>query len=217
MGSAGRMSRFDHEAVAMPWMAGLSPCLRVPVAARDLAAIEAHVGGIVREVPDHPDAPGYLVSATVMADIDQTLPVWDLQGASIFHAEMQLWVHVESQRYRRRFAEAFPNFDIRLKDIDHVMNRHVARLKGFHDVRLVAISRGANRSSGAISEKWAIEYHGSERMQERHRQSKAQVQYADIADLAKMLDIVIGGGVMDQLNEVQYLFRPNGPVVSTGP
>ena len=144
----------------------------------------------------------------MMADMDRNLPVWDLEAASVFHAEPQLWVHVDSRRYRRRFADIFPNLDIRLKDIDHVMNRHVARLKGFHYVRLVAISKAANRSSGAISEKWAIDYHSSEAMQQRHHQSKARIQYADIADLAKMLDMAIGGGVMDQLNDVQFLFRP---------
>lgn len=196
----------------MPWLAGLSPGLRVPVAPRDRAAIEAHVGAILREVPNSSGSPSYLVAATMMAPVDRRLPVWDLEAASIFHAEIQLWVHVDSRKYRRQFADAFPTLDIRLEDVDHVMNRHVARLKGFHYVRLVAISRAANRSSGAISEKWAIEHHGSQAMQRRHRRSKARVQYADIADLAKMLDIAIGGGVMDQLNDVQHLFRPRAPV-----
>ena len=202
------MTIFDIEAAGMPWVAGLSPCLRVPVAARDLAAIEAHVGTVVRQIPDRPDAPGYLVSVRRMVDIDRRLPVWAVPQSSIFHSEMQLWVHVDSRRYRSLFAEALPDIDIAGKDVDHVTNRHVARLKGLPYLRLVAISRAANRSSGAISEKWAIEHHGSEEMQRRHRQSKARVQYADLADLAKMLDIAIGGGVMDQLNEVQYLFRP---------
>src|SRR5207253_2180982 len=130
-----------------------SPCLRVPVAARDPAAIEAHVGAIVREIPDSCGFPSYLASAAMMVPIDRTRPVWDLGAASVFHAEVQLWVHVDSRKYRRQFADAFPTLDIRLKDIDHVMNRHVARLKGFHYVRLVALSRSANRSSGAISEK----------------------------------------------------------------
>ena len=210
------MTSFDIEAATMPWVAGLSPCLRVPVAARDMAALEEHVGSVVRQISDRPGVPGYLVSASRMVDIDRTLPIWDVPQSSRFHSETQLWVHVDSPRYRRLFAKALPNIDISEKDIDHVTNRHVARLKGFPYLRLVAISRAANRSSGAISEKWAIEYHGSEEMQRRHRQSKARVQYADIADLAKMLDIAVGGGVMDQLNEAQYLFRPRQPVVPGG-
>ena len=195
----------------MPWVAGLSPCLRVPVAARDLAAIEKHVGTIVREIPDRPNPPGYLVTPHTTPDVDPRLPVWDLPEASILHERMQLWVHVDGRRYRPQFAKAFSDIDILGKDIDHVMNRHVARLKGFHYVRVVGISRAANRSSGAISEKWAIDYHGSEEMQRRHRESKARVQYADIADLAKMLNIAVGGGVMDQLNDVQHLFRERRP------
>lgn len=192
----------------MPWVSGLSPCLRIPVAARDVAAIEEHVGTVVRQIPDRPDAPGYLVSAQRIADVDRRLPVWEVPQSSRFHSEGQLWVHVDSRRYRKMFAETLPSIDIAGKDIDHVTNRHVARLKGFPYLRLVAISRAANRSSGAISEKWAIDYHGTEEVKRRHRQSKARIQYADIADLAKMLDIAIGGGVMDQLNEVQYLFQP---------
>ena len=116
----------------MPWVAGLSSCLRVPVAARDLAAIEKHVGAIVREVPDHPNPCGYLVAPRATPDGDPRLPVWDLPEASILHARMQLWVHVDGRRYRRQFAEALPDIEILEKDIDHVMNRHVARLKGFH-------------------------------------------------------------------------------------
>ncbi len=195
----------------MPWAAGLPACLRVPVAARDLSAIEQHVGTIVREIPDGPNPPGYIVGPHTIPDIDPRLPVWNLPEASILHERMQLWVHVDGRRYRSQFAEAFSDIDILGKDIDHVMNRHVARLKGFHYARVVCISPAANRSSGAISEKWAIDYHGSEEMQRRHRESKARVQYADIADLAKMLNIAVGGGVMGQLNDVQHLFRERRP------
>lgn len=205
------MSVYDQEAARMPWVAGLAPCLRVAVAARDPDAISQHVGTIVREMRDLPDAPAYLVSPAATEEIDRGLPVWDRQESSIFHSEMQLWVHVESKRYRRLFAEGLPDVDITAKDIDHITNRHVARLKGFGYLRLVAISPSANRSSGAISEKWAIEHHRSEEMQRIHRQSKARVQYADIADLAKMLNIAIGGGIMDQLNDIQYLFRQRAP------
>ena len=202
---------FDLEAVTMPWMAGLSPCLRIPVAARNAHAISAHVGTIVSESQDRSGLQAYLVSATRIAEPDPGLPVWDLPAATIFHAPVQLWIHVDSQRYRPLFAKAFPEIEIAGKVIDHVTNRHVARAKGFSYVRLVAISRAANRSSGSISEKWAIDYHESAHMQEQHRKSKARVQYADVADLAKMLDIAVGGGVMDQLNEVDYLFRQRKP------
>lgn len=85
------------------------------------------------------------------------------------------------------------------------MNRRVARLKGFEYVRLVAISRGANSSSGGLCEKWAIAYHGTPDMRATNAASAAKIQYADIADLVKMLDIKTGGGVMDAVNEAQKL------------
>jgi hypothetical protein len=39
-------------------------------------------------------------------------------------------------------------------------------------------------------------------------ESRASVQYADLADLVKMLDIKTGGSVMDPVNEAQAWVRP---------
>lgn len=85
------------------------------------------------------------------------------------------------------------------------MNRRVARLKGFAYLRIVPISRAANSSHGGLSEGWAVEYHGSPRMTALNRASKAKVQYADLADLVKMLNMEGGGSFMDTVNEAQKL------------
>ena len=71
---------------------------------------------------------------------------------------------------------------------DHVLNRRVARLKGFSYLRIVPISRGANSSHGSLSEGWSVAYHSTPQMREINRASLASVQYADIADIAKMLN-----------------------------
>lgn len=83
------------------------------------------------------------------------------------------------------------------------MNRRVARLKGFSYLRIVQISRGANSSHGSLNEGWAVEYHGSPMMMKKNRESLASVQYADIADIVKMLDVKGGGSFMDDVNEMQ--------------
>jgi hypothetical protein len=130
--------------------------------------------------------------------------------AVVLHFRTQVWVHVDYPAYRRAYARAFPNTDLTSLVLDHVMNRRVARLKGFAYLRIVPISRGANSSHGSLSEGWAVAYHGSPEMVVKNRASKALVQYADISDVAKMLDLQGGGSLMDGVNEAQKLVELTG-------
>jgi hypothetical protein len=101
--------------------------------------------------------------------------------------------------------------------IDHVLNRRVARLKGFAYIRLVAITRGANSSSGGLCEKWQLAYNSSDRMREINAKSQASVQYADLADLVKMLDMKTGNSIMGGVNEAQVLVDwPGGKSTTRG-
>jgi hypothetical protein len=85
------------------------------------------------------------------------------------------------------------------------MNRQVARLKGYTYLRIVPISRAANSSHGGLSEGWGVEYHSSPKMMELNRASQAVVQYADLADIVKMLNMEGGGSFMEIVNEAQKL------------
>ena len=134
--------------------------------------------------------------------------MWQLAEAKVFHAPYQVWVHVDFKAYRRAYTQAFPAERLDDRVLDHVLNRRVARLKGFAYLRIIPISRGANSSSGGLSERWAFEYHSSPEMRQRSLESRASVQYADLADLVKMLDIKTGGSIMDPVNEAQALVRP---------
>lgn len=49
----------------------------------------------------------------------------------------------------------------------HILNRRVARLKGFRYSRIVPITRGTNSSHGALNEGWSVEYHASPGMMEK--------------------------------------------------
>ena len=90
------------------------------------------------------------------------------------------------------------------------MNRRVARLKGFEFLRIVPISRAANSSHGGLSEGWAVDHHSSPDMRERNRLSEAAVQYADLADIVKMLNMQGGGSVMEIVNDAQHLVAVRG-------
>jgi len=85
------------------------------------------------------------------------------------------------------------------------MNRRAARLKGFEYLRIVPISRAANSSHGGLSERWGVAYQSSPRMMAINRASQAVVQYADLADIVKMLSMEGGGSFMEIVNEAQKL------------
>jgi hypothetical protein len=201
-------TEIDPEAARTPQRSALPPCLYVAIGARDEAAIERYVGRIARVLAAGTANQALLIDAHDPPPRDTRLPIWQMAEARILHAPQQVWVHVDFAAYRRAYAQALPSEDLRHLVLDHVLNRRVARLKGLAYLRIVPISRVANSSSGGLSERWAVEYHGSQYMQQRHRDSRASVQYADLADLVKMLDLKTGGSIMDPVNAAQSWVRP---------
>lgn len=195
----------DQHAVRIPQESGLLPCLYVPLAARDTNAIETYVGNIVAPLTTGSPSKAFLVEAHTPEKADARLPIWDLPEAAILHYPRQVWVHVNYNGYRRAYSQAFPDTDLTGLVLDHVMNRRVARLKGFVYLRIVPISREANSSHGALSEGWGVAYHSSPRMIELNKASKAVIQYADLSDIVKMLNMEGGGSFMDNVNEAQKL------------
>ena len=84
------------------------------------------------------------------------------------------------------------------------MNRRVVALKGFQFVRLTPTSRTAN-SSSAFSEGWGVTLHRTPEQRAANRRRGAFIQYADLTELMLMLNMRLGGGVMDAVNEGQKL------------
>jgi hypothetical protein len=193
----------DEHAVRIPQQSGLLPCLYIPVAARDAHAIEAYVGRIV--TPLGAAGKAFLVDAHEPETPDTRLGIWNLPEAAVLHVALQVWVHVDYRAYRRAYVQAFPTVVLGELVLDHVMNRRVARLKGFAYLRIVPISRAANSSHGGLSEGWAVDHHSSPAMQQRNAASPAMVQYADLADIVKMLNRQGGGSYMEAVNDAQQL------------
>ena len=189
----------------MPWMAGLLPCLYVPIAARDSSAIEAYVGKIHAQLSLRSKRKALLVEAHEPEKPDDRLSIWSLPAAAVLHYPWQVWVHVDYSGYRRAYIRAFPDTNLTDFVIDHVMNRRVARLKDFKYLRVVPVSRAVNSSHGGLSEGWAAEYHSSPRMVKLNKASQAVVQYADLSDIVKMINMEGGGSLMENVNEAQKL------------
>lgn len=182
----------------------LPECLHVPVAAVDEDAIRDYVGSIEPITVGRPPYRALLVTVQQPAKIDPSLPIGDHPNAAILHGRRQVWVHIAFNRYRDAYRKAFPDEEIKGRVLSHAMNRRTAALKGFDFVRITPTSRAGN-SSSSFSEKWAVELHGSARAVATRRLRPPFIQYGDLSDLMLMLDMKLGGGVMDAVNEGQRL------------
>lgn len=195
----------DQHAIRIPQKSGLPSCLYMPIAARDTNAIEIYVGKIVAHLGMRYPQDALLLEAHEPEKADLRLPIWSLPEATVLHYPKQVWVHVDYGSYRRAYIRAFPDANLADSVLDHVMNRRVAGLKDLTYLRIVPIYRSANSSHGGLSEGWGVDHHSSPRMIEINRASQAVVQYADLADIVKMLNMEGGGSFMDIVNEAQKL------------
>lgn len=186
---------------------GIPHCLHVPIAATNEQAITDYVGDIVQVLSGRGARKAFLVQAHPSPAIDTCYPIWDHPGSTIFHRPLQVWVHVGYGRYRPAYRRAFPDEDIQDAVLSHALNRRVAALKGFDFVRLTPTSRAAN-SSSAFSEDWGFALHSEDSQMKANRRLGAFIEYADLTGLMLMLDMNLGGGVMDAVNEGQKLVRP---------
>jgi hypothetical protein len=186
---------------------GIPLCLHVPIAAVDEAAINTYVGEIRQTLSGKGYRKAFLVHAYPPPPVDPCYPIWDEPGSAIFHRPLQVWVHVGFTRYRRAYQRAFPDEPLGDSVLSHAMNRRMAALQGFSFVRITPTSRGAN-SSSVLVEGWGVALHSDPYQMEANRRRGVFVQYADLTDLMLMLDIKLGGGVMDTVNEGQKLIRP---------
>jgi hypothetical protein len=182
----------------------LPECLHVPIAAVDEDAIRNYVGNVERVVSGRGLRKALLVTVPEPAQIDPLLRMSDHPNAGIFHARRQVWVHVAYKPYRRAYKRAFPDENIDGLILSHAMNRVTAVHKGFDFVRLTPVSGIANVSS-AFSEQWAKALHKPK--EPIRRTGPPFIQYADLSDLMLMLDMMLGGGVMDAVNEGQKLLE----------
>jgi hypothetical protein len=187
----------------------LPECLHVPVAAVDESAIRDYVGDIEQVLAGGSPRKAFVVKIPEPPEIDPLLPIADHPNASVLHARRQVWVHIGLQSYRKAYRKAFPDETITDKVLSHAMNRRVAALKGFDYVRITPVSRGGN-SSSAFSEQWGVALHGSPAQMASRRIRPPFIQYGDLSDLMLMLDLKLGGGIMDAVNEGQKLVRRRG-------
>ena len=176
----------------------------VPIAAKDEADISTYIGEVTTILSKGSPNKAMIVEPYRIPKKD-SLPIWELPGSDILHSPRQVWVHVDYSGYRKAYLTGLGDTVKPGHVLDHVMNRRIARLKGFSYIRLVPISRAANSSSGSMAEQMGVAYHSSPRMRRLNAASKARIQYADLSDVVKMLNIKTGGSLQDPVNMAQAL------------
>jgi hypothetical protein len=189
-------------------------CCHIPIAARNEAAIEEYIGQIVRVLRPALPNRALLVRAYDAPPLNRRLPIWALRESAMLHHPHQVWVHVDYKGYRKAYASAFPDESLDEVVLDHVLNRRMARAMRFDYLRIVPISRGANSSSGGLPEKWGIAYQNSSAMLQINARRQSFIQYADLGDIVKMLNLKTGGALQDAVNDAQSLVRE--PATSAG-
>ncbi|MDR3487392.1 MAG: hypothetical protein P4M05_21110 [Bradyrhizobium sp.] len=185
----------------------LPECLHVPIAAVDEAAIARYIGDVIGVFGRRSTRKALLVRTRTVLCPDDRFPIWGLEASAILRSELQVWVDVAYTRYRWAYCCAFPEEALGDKVLSHAMNRRVATLKGFQYVRITPTSRRAN-SSSRFSEDWGVALHRASTRTASEWRRGAFIQYADLSELMLMLDMNLGGGVMDAVNEGQRLVRP---------
>lgn len=187
---------------------GLPPSLLIPIGAKDENSIIKYIGSIERTLVQGFPNKAFIVNVEPHGEINKKLAIWKHPESTALNQCLQVWVHVDYKQYRQVYKMAFPEVDLSNKVVDHILNRRVARLKGMNYIRLLPISRAANSSSGSVSEQYGYEYFMSKEMQEIYKD--IYVQYADLADIVKMLDIKTGGSFQEGVNEAQKYLLEDG-------
>jgi len=185
----------------------LPRCLHIPIAARSIDAIERYIGKAEVVLKDRHGRLALSVHAAPPEELDESLVIWDIPESAVLHSSPQVWVHVDFRAYRKAYVAVRPMDNVAGMVIDHVRNRRVARVMGFEYVRLVPISRGANTSSGGLTEKWELEFQKKPENKAWHAAHPTFIQYGDITDLAKMLDMRMESGQHDPVNVLQKRLR----------
>jgi hypothetical protein len=186
---------------------GLPDSVLTPTLAVDRSAIEEFVGEIVRV---YGQENAYLVRGFRPFPVDHRYPIWTQPNADRIHQEYQVWVRVSYTRYRAAFRNLVPTVNIDGLILHHVPNRRYAKKCGFEYIRLVPISRASN-SSSAFSEDWGVNLDKVvPNYFEKHRARGYRIKYADLTDLLAIMDMQVGGGVMEVVRLAQDLVEVPG-------
>lgn len=179
---------------------GLHSSLLIPIGARNREAIEKYIGSIDITIGDNE---AFVVNFVPLEPPNE-LPVWTHNRGALLTDSIQIWVDIDFKNYRKIYLQYYKVID---KDdvIDHIMNRRFAKKLGYKYVRLLHISRDVNSSAGRGGESMAFNNLDAS-MEINPDINNNEIVYADPMDLSKMLNIKVGGSVLDAVRDNHFLF-----------
>ena len=89
------------------------------------------------------------------------------------------------------------------------MNRRMAVVQGFGFVRVVPILRSTN-SSSSLGENWGLRLFSDPAHLARHKAKGFRIKYAGTDEILVMMDVLLGGGIMEVSRIAQNLFDVPG-------
>ncbi len=179
---------------------GLPICLLIPIAAKNKNAIEKYIGSIKTAIGNDE---AFVVNFEPL-ELPNELPIWKHNRGHLLNSSTQIWVDVDFQNYRNVYLQYYSEIS-KYYVIDHVTNRRFAKKCGFRYIRLLHVDREVNSSSGRGAESLAmknIDYV----LENNSIINDNAIEYADPADLAKMLNIKVGGFGLDGVRICHDLF-----------
>lgn len=194
------MFEVDQKAKARALKLGMPPDVHIPIGARDKGSILKYIGSI-ETISTIPPESAIIVTPHFCPELNKKLPLWKLKESEILHCRKQVWVHVNYKSYRAAYKIACPEENVSDFVLDHILNRRVARLKGYDYLRIIPVAKSVNTSSGAVTEKYGFEHHSTDRMKSINQEDQAFIEYADIADMVKMLNQKTGGKFQDIIRD----------------
>lgn len=181
---------------------GFHDSLIIPIGAKSKEDIQNYVGSI-DETFGKDNA--LLVSFSPLSPPNH-LPVWQQERSFWLNYPRQLWVDVDYRNYRKAYQKVFSEvIEDSVYVVDHIMNRKLARSMGYRFVRLLHISRKSNSSGGRGGETYANSNLPIS-LRVNPEANASEIVYADPMDLAKMLNIKVGGFGLEAVRDNHYLF-----------
>jgi len=199
------MQDIDQKAKELALKYGMPLDVHIPIGAKDKQAIIKYIG-CIQEINGVHAEMAFIVTPHFSPELNNKLPLWKLPESEILHRKKQVWVHVDYPGYRAAYINACPEEGVNGFVLDHILNRRIARLKGYNYLRIVKVTKSVNTSSGGVTEKYGFDYHSTDHMKKINSQSQAFIEYADVTAVVKMLNKKTGGKFQDIIRDSLYLF-----------
>lgn len=163
--------------------------LLTPIGAKNLKAIEEHVGTFEFLKGSNNKA---IVVDWQPYDSQLNPKIFELKDYQNIHQPKQIWVTPDFKPYRKHYFEYFKDIENQNKFVvDHLFNRRLCKIWKFQFIRLIHVDRAVNSSSGKGQESFSVDLMKDDEKYWTKIKDR-NITYADPFDLVKIVNLKIG-------------------------